>query len=101
MTVTLQRILTSEFPSWLERSCTEYVGDLVTQGRTPEDAQRIAAESMARSFPARATSPSNEVFHIMNEAGAAVGYLWIGQDVTADPGALRLTWVRNNFGQDA
>lgn len=24
MNVTLQRILTSEFPSWLDRSCTEY-----------------------------------------------------------------------------
>jgi ribosomal protein S18 acetylase RimI-like enzyme len=90
MTVTLQRILTSEFPSWLERSCTEYVGDLVTQGRAPEDAQRIAAESMARSFPDGARGPGNEIFHVMNEAGAAVGYLWIGQDVTADPGAW---WV--------
>ncbi len=90
MTVTLQRILTSEFLSWLERSCAEYVSDLVTQGRAVEDAQRIAAESMARSFPDGACSPGNEVFHIINEAGAAVGYLWIGQDVSADPGAW---WV--------
>jgi ribosomal protein S18 acetylase RimI-like enzyme len=45
---------------------------------------------MARSFPDGAQSPGNEVFHVMNEAGAAVGYLWIGQDVSADPGAW---WV--------
>ncbi|TFD21100.1 N-acetyltransferase [Cryobacterium sp. TMS1-13-1] len=90
MTVTLQRILTSEFPSWLDRSCTEYVGDLVTQGGSREEAQRTAAETIARSFPDGAPSPGNEVFHVMNEAGAAVGYLWIGQDVSADPGAW---WV--------
>ncbi|TFB78520.1 GNAT family N-acetyltransferase [Cryobacterium flavum] len=90
MTVTLQRILISEFPSWLDHSCTEYVADLVTQGGSHEEAQRIAAESMARSFPDGAPSPGNEVFHVMYEAGAAVGYLWIGQDVSADPGAW---WV--------
>ncbi|TFD56682.1 GNAT family N-acetyltransferase [Cryobacterium sp. Hh38] len=90
MTVTLQRILTSEFPAWLDRSCTEYVSDLVTQGGSHEEAQRRAVESMARLFPDGAPSPGNEVFHVMNEAGAAVGYLWIGQDVSADPGAW---WV--------
>jgi ribosomal protein S18 acetylase RimI-like enzyme len=90
MTLTLQRILANEFPSWLDRSCAEYVGDLVTQGGSHEEAQRIAAESMARSFPEGVPSPGNEVFHVMNEAGAAVGYLWIGQDVSADPGAW---WV--------
>ena len=90
MTVTLQRILDSEFPSWLDRSCTEYVGDLVTQGGSLEAAQRQAAESMARSFTDGALSPGNEVFHVMNESGAAVGYLWIGQDVSVDRGAW---WV--------
>ena len=90
MTVTLQRILTSEFPAWLDHSCTEYVGDLVTQGGSHEEAQRIAAESMARSFPDGAPSPGNDVFHVLNEAGETVGYLWIGQDASADPGAW---WV--------
>ena len=37
---------------------------------------------MARSFPKSTQSPGNEVFHVTNEIGTAVGYLWIGQDVT-------------------
>ncbi|KFF60103.1 GNAT family acetyltransferase [Cryobacterium sp. MLB-32] len=90
MTVTLQRILASDFPTWIEHSCTEYVGDLRAQGRTEEEARRIAVETMARSFPEGTQSPDHEVFHIMNEAGEVVGYLWIGQDVTTDPGAW---WV--------
>ncbi|WP_241987065.1 GNAT family N-acetyltransferase [Cryobacterium sp. Sr3] len=49
---------------------------------------------MARSFPEGTQSPGNEVFHVMNEVGAAVGYLWIGQDVTTDPGAW---WVWDVF----
>ena len=90
MPVTLQRIPTSEFPSWLVRSCAEYAGDLVTQGRPLEDAQRVAAEGMALSFPDGASSPGNEVFHVVNGEGQAVGYLWIGQDSSDDPGAW---WV--------
>ena len=90
MTVTLQRILTSEFPSWLDRSCTEYIGDLVVQGASPEQARLMAVESTLRSFPDGALSPGNEIFHVMSEAGEPVGYLWIGQDVSADPGAW---WV--------
>ena len=90
MTVTLQRILASDFPTWIEQSCAEYVGDLVTQGGSYEEAQRIAVESMARSFPDGSPCPGNDVFHVLNEAGEAVGYLWIGQDVSADPGAW---WV--------
>jgi len=90
MTVTLQRILTSDFPAWIDQSCAEYVGDLLTQGRSQEEARRIAVESMARSFPDGTQSPGHEVFHVMNEADEAVGYLWIGQDVTTDPGAW---WV--------
>ena len=90
MTVTLQRILTSDFPTWIDQSCAEYVGDLLAQGRSHEEARRIAVESMARSFPDGTQSPGNEVFHVINEADEAVGYLWIGQDVTTDPGAW---WV--------
>ena len=82
MTVILQRILASDFPTWVEQSCAEYVGDLLAQGRSHEEARRIAVESMARSFPEGTQSPGNEVFHVMNEVGTAVGYLWIGQDVT-------------------
>ena len=94
MTVTLQRILASDFPTWIEQSSAEYVGDLLAQGRSHEEARRIAVESMARSFPEGTQSPGNEVFHVTNEVGTAVGYLWIGQDVTTDPGAW---WVWDVF----
>ncbi|SEN21082.1 MULTISPECIES: hypothetical protein [Cryobacterium] len=77
MTVTLRRILTSEFPSWLDRSCIEYAG-LVTQGGSHEEAQRIAASSMARSFPGGAPSEvaqyetSFRVFYLRGPAGIIV-----------------------------
>ena len=99
MTVTLQRILTSEFPSWLDRSCTEYIDDLVVQGASPEQARLMAVESTLRSFPDGALSPGNEIFHVMSEAGEPVGYLWIGQDVSADPGAWWVWYIVINADQ--
>lgn len=90
MTVTLQEISATEFPTWLDRSCTEYAGDLVTQGQSHEDALRLATESMNQSFPDGVLSPGNEVFHVVDETGEIVGYLWIGRDLSGGPGAW---WV--------
>ncbi|WSP38375.1 GNAT family N-acetyltransferase [Streptomyces sp. NBC_01244] len=56
-------------------------------GQTPEDAYRHAAESMARSFPSGAPDPGHVVFDVVDDAGVAVGYLWIGPDRSEDAGA--------------
>ncbi|WP_286160553.1 GNAT family N-acetyltransferase [Streptomyces yunnanensis] len=75
------------FPAWLERSRAEYAKDLVAAGQTPEDAHRHADESMARSFPSGSPGPGHVVFDVVDGAGVAVGYLWIGPDTSDDAGA--------------
>jgi ribosomal protein S18 acetylase RimI-like enzyme len=90
MPVTLRPILSTEFLPWFNRSRNEHVNDLMTQGRSREDAQQIADESMDRSFPDGAPGPGDHIFNVVDDSGATVGYLWIGQDVSADPGAW---WV--------
>ncbi|MFE7595346.1 GNAT family N-acetyltransferase [Kitasatospora sp. NPDC057512] len=74
-------------PAWLERCRAEYAKDLVAAGQTPEDACRHADESMARAFPSGTPSPGHVVFDVVDAAGAAVGYLWIGPDTSDDAGS--------------
>lgn len=90
MSVTLRRLDARFFPAWLERSRDEYANDLVATGQTPEDAYRHADESMARSFPSGAPGPGHVVFDVVDNAGATVGYLWIGPDTSDDAGAWRI-----------
>jgi ribosomal protein S18 acetylase RimI-like enzyme len=72
------------FPAWFERCRAEYAADLVTAGRTPEDANRHADETMADSFPSGAPSPGHAVFEVLDEAGLTIGYLWIGPDTSGN-----------------
>ncbi|MER7672762.1 GNAT family N-acetyltransferase [Kitasatospora sp. NPDC096128] len=90
MPVTLRPLDPRLFPAWLERSRAEYVEDLVAAGQTSQDARRHADESMARSFPSGAPGPGHAVFDVVDDAGEAVGYLWIGPDRSGDAGAW---WV--------
>jgi len=87
MPVALRRLDARLFPAWLERSRAEYAKDLVAAGQTPEDANRHANESMARSFPSGAPGPGHVVFDVVDDAGTTVGYLWIGPDTSDDDGA--------------
>jgi ribosomal protein S18 acetylase RimI-like enzyme len=87
MPVTLRPMGAQFFPTWLELSRDEYANDLVTTGQTPEAAHRLAAESMDSSFPSGAPSPGHAVFDVVDDAGEAVGYLWIGPDTSDDAGA--------------
>jgi ribosomal protein S18 acetylase RimI-like enzyme len=87
MPVALRHLDAQLFPAWLERSRDEYAKDLVTLGQTPEDARRYADESMARSFPSGTPGPGHAVFDVVDDAGVAVGYLWIGPDTSDDAGA--------------
>ncbi|TGB14104.1 GNAT family N-acetyltransferase [Streptomyces palmae] len=87
MPVTLRPLDTRDFPAWLERSRAEYAKDLVALGHTSEDAHRQADESMARAFPAGIPAAAHAVFDVVDHAGVAVGYLWIGPDTSDDAGA--------------
>ncbi|KUJ70454.1 GNAT family acetyltransferase [Streptomyces albus subsp. albus] len=87
MPVTLRPLDARRFPAWFERSRAEYAKDLVALGQAPEDADRHADESMARSFPSGAPTPGHVVFDVVDDAGLAVGYLWIGPDTSGDAGA--------------
>lgn len=87
MSVTLRHMGAQFFPAWIERSRAAYAEDLVTTGQTPEEADRLADESMASSFPAGALTPGHAVFDVVDDAGEPVGYLWIGPDTSDDAGA--------------
>jgi ribosomal protein S18 acetylase RimI-like enzyme len=71
--------------------CTaQYIDELVAAGRTREDAVRHAAKGIEPSFPGGSPAPGHAVFNVLDDAGAAVGYLWIGPDTSDDPAAW---WV--------
>ncbi|MFE6866459.1 GNAT family N-acetyltransferase [Kitasatospora sp. NPDC057692] len=84
MSATLRPMDARAFPAWLDRSRRDYAKDLVSAGQTPGDAQRHADESMARAFPSGEPGPGHAVFDVLDEAGLAVGHLWIGPDTSGD-----------------
>jgi ribosomal protein S18 acetylase RimI-like enzyme len=79
-------------PAWLERCTAEYIDELIAAGRTREAAVRHAAANMEPSFPGGSPAPGHAVFDVLDEAGEAVGYLWIGTDTSDDASAW---WVWN------
>lgn len=90
MPVTLRDMDVRDLPPYLDRVRAEYVRDLVTAGRSTDDARRHADESLARLFPSGEPAPRHAVFEVVDDAGDAVGRLWIGPDTTDDPDAW---WV--------
>jgi len=77
-------------PEWIERSNAEYIDELVVAGRTREDAKAHAGKFMVPTFPDGNVAPGHAVFDVLDDAGATVGYLWIGTDTSEDPAAW---WV--------
>ena len=90
MTVTLRPVSPERMPAWIQRSADEYARDLVALGRSGADAQRVADEGMAESFPDGRPRPGHAVLDVLDETGAPVGYLWIGPADGDDPDAW---WV--------
>jgi ribosomal protein S18 acetylase RimI-like enzyme len=87
MTASLRPLDRARLPEWIARSAVEYAHDLVATGRSEESALRYAEEGMAESFPGGAPTPGHEVFEVVDDSGAAVGYLWIGPDTSGDAGS--------------
>jgi GNAT superfamily N-acetyltransferase len=90
MTVTLRSVPPERLPAWIRRSADEYARDLVALGRPAADAQRVAEQEMAESFPQGHPRPGHAVLDVLDDAGTPVGYLWIGPADGDDPGAW---WV--------
>lgn len=90
MPVTLRPLDATLLPAWLARSRDTYVKDLVAAGQSREEADRLATASMERAFPAGVPNPGHVVFDVVEIDGTPVGYLWLGQDPSDDPGAW---WV--------
>jgi ribosomal protein S18 acetylase RimI-like enzyme len=87
MSASLRPIDSARLPEWIDRSAAEYARDLIAEGRNPDEAARHAADGMAESFPNARPSPGHAVFDVIDDAGAAVGYLWIGPDTSGDHGS--------------
>ena len=86
MTVTLREVPPERMPAWIQRSADEYARDLVSLGRSPADAQRVAEAGMAQSFPDGRPRPGHAVLDVLDPAGEPVGYLWIGPETDAEAG---------------
>jgi GNAT superfamily N-acetyltransferase len=90
MTVTLRPVPPERMPAWIQRSADEYARDLVALGRPAADAQRLAEDEMAESFPDGRPRPGHAVLDVLDPTGAPVGYLWIGPAARDDAEAW---WV--------
>jgi ribosomal protein S18 acetylase RimI-like enzyme len=87
MSATLRPVDPARLPEWIDRSAGEYARDLVATGKTPTEAAREAADGMAESFPNGRPTAGHAVFDVLDDSGAAVGYLWIGPDTSGDEGS--------------
>ena len=83
MPVSLRPVPTERMPAWLQCSADQYPRDLVALGQPAAQAQRVAEEGMRESFPAGRPLPGHAVLDVLDDAGARVGYLWIGPETDA------------------
>ena len=90
MSITLRPLDGRALPAWLERSRTAYAEDLIATGVPDREAHRRARESLERAFPSGAPGPGQAVLDVVDGSGRSVGHLWIGPDMSGDPGAW---WV--------
>jgi GNAT superfamily N-acetyltransferase len=55
-----------------------YVAERIAAGDRPDDARRIAEEQTDSLFPDGRPAPGQLLYRVIDDAGAAVGTLWIG-----------------------
>ncbi|KSU64869.1 GNAT family N-acetyltransferase [Arthrobacter sp. NIO-1057] len=85
MPLTLIPLPPEKFSSWLGRSTSEYITDLIATDIPEEQATENAQRTMTRSFPEGQATLTNAVFTLADEVLGDVGYLWVGQDTSGDP----------------
>lgn len=85
MPLTLIPLPPEKFSSWLGRSISEYITDLIATGIPGEQAKDNAQSTMTRSFPEGQATLTNAVFTLADEVLGDVGYLWVGQETSGDP----------------
>ena len=90
MPVTLEPLSPKRLPKWLRRSTEEYASDLISLGRSPAEAHRLATRSLGESFPGGQPASGHYVFDVHDGPGRPVGYLWIGRAQGEDDSAW---WV--------
>ncbi|QIK62869.1 GNAT family N-acetyltransferase [Leucobacter viscericola] len=94
MPLHLTPLTSEEFPGWLTKSQTEYQSDLVATGLSPAESLARAAQSIQGAFPEGSPHPTKAVFHLIDNEGSVVGYLWVGRDQSDDPTSW---WVWDIF----
>ncbi len=86
MTLTLRPVPQDRMPAWIRRSADEYARDLVTTGRSKDEARRVADDGMAASFPDGSPRPGHAVLDLLDDLGHRVGYLWLGPSGQGEAG---------------
>jgi ribosomal protein S18 acetylase RimI-like enzyme len=87
---TLRPISDEELAQFLDEVIARYTDERVMAGERPEEARRTATEQTATSFPGGKPTPGHLIYRVLDDAGAAVGLLWIGPHRADHPEAF---WV--------
>jgi len=85
----LRPMAENRLPAWIQRSQDEYARDLITAGKSPENAAAQAADGMTKLFPNGEPADGHLVFDVTCD-DQVVGYLWIGPDLA---GTQASWWV--------
>jgi GNAT superfamily N-acetyltransferase len=67
-----------EVTAFLATILAPYIADRITAGDPPDEARRMAEEQTESHFPGGRPAPGQLVYRIVDEAGLAVGSLWVG-----------------------
>lgn len=72
-------------PTWLDTTMAEYVESRMQAGETREQAEANKQRSLDQWFPDGAPLADHHVWDVVDDAGAVVGYLWIGPFSAGSP----------------
>ncbi len=90
MSVRLRPLTEEELSEFIEGDVERYVEERVKSGESPDAARRIATEQSEALFPKGAPGKDQLLFRVLGPDGTAVGTLWIGAQLTGEPGSF---WV--------
>ena len=84
MTVHLRPLSGPPLVDFLVGSADGYVASQVATGETEQVARRNADRALLSAFPGNRPAGGHALFEVVDEAGTAVGHLWVGPDGASD-----------------
>ncbi|MCS5731655.1 GNAT family N-acetyltransferase [Herbiconiux moechotypicola] len=78
MVVRVEDLAEAELGAFIARSNAEYIRERVEAGDSLDYARQRAREANEQYFPGGAPAPGHRVLAVIDDDGAAVGWLWLG-----------------------